>query len=111
LNGAQNPQTSALPAHLNELKLQASLLSRAVIRYSPQGLPICEFELQHSSTQVEAGLGRSVQCTVKALAMGAVCNQLQQVNLGEFRLWSGFLAQRSLKSPNLRFHVTSIGAV
>jgi len=93
---------------LNKWTLTAQLTSLSVVRYNPQGLPVCEFELEHNSEQVEAGLPRAVRCKVSALSMGVVTEQIRKLPLGQWGLWEGFLAQRSLKSNGLRFHVTSV---
>jgi len=92
----------------NQFVCTAALVAKSVIRYNPRGLPIIEFEIEHKSEQIEANSTRVVVCAIKAIAMGVVCEQVQKVELGEFRVWSGFLAQRSVKSNSLRFHVNSL---
>jgi len=95
----------------NQFVCSAALVAKSVVRYNPRGLPIIEFEIEHKSEQVEANATRVVVCAIKAIAMGVVCEQVQQVELGEFRTWSGFLAQRSVKSNSLRFHVCSFSDI
>ena len=95
----------------NQFVCTAALVAKSVVRYNPRGLPIIEFEIEHKSEQLEANATRVVVCAIKAIAMGVVCEQVQRVELGEFRVWSGFLAQRSVKSNSLRFHVSSLSNI
>jgi len=93
---------------VNNWVLTAQLVQIAVTRYNPQGLPVCEFELEYSGQQIEAGVDRTVRCKVSALSMGVVTEQIRKLPLGQSARWEGFLAQRSMKSSGLRFHVTSV---
>ena len=91
----------------NRFELTATLVARAALRYTPAGLPVCDLELSHSSTQNEAGVLREVSCTVQALALGVVASQLETLALGQLCHWFGFLAPRSQRSKTLVFHVCS----
>ncbi len=108
---SQNNQNNNDAFGQNQFVCSAALVAKSVIRYNPRGLPIIEFEIEHKSEQIEANSTRVVVCAIKAIAMGVVCEQVQQVDLGEFRVWSGFLAQRSVKSNSLRFHVSSLSNI
>ncbi|HEX4879038.1 MAG TPA: primosomal replication protein N [Limnobacter sp.] len=92
----------------NQFILIATLTAKSVLRYTPAGVPVCEFELAHESEQLEASKTRAVKCTVSALAMGVAAKQVEQISLGQLGEWSGFLALRSHKSKSLRFHVCAM---
>jgi primosomal replication protein N len=95
-------------AGFNQLTLTAKLVVKSVLRYTPAGLPICEFELEHESEQLEASKPRLVKCIVPALALGVAATQIGVLELGSLRNWSGFIALRSHKSKSLRFHVCAV---
>ena len=89
----------------NQLNLTGTLVAKSTLRYTPTGLPLCEFELEHESEQLEASKPRMVKCIVQALALGVAANQVNGLELGSFKHWSGFIALRSHKSKSLQFHV------
>jgi primosomal replication protein N len=92
----------------NQFNLTATLAAKSVLRYTPAGLPICEFELEHESEQLEASRPRIVKCTVQALALGVAANLVNGLEVGSLKNWSGFIALRSHKSKSLRFHVCAV---
>ncbi|MCR2746683.1 primosomal replication protein N [Limnobacter parvus] len=95
-------------AGVNQFTLTATLIAKSIVRYTPAGLPICEFELEHESEQLEASKPRMVKCTVQALALGVAANQVSGLEVGSLKNWSGFIALRSHKSKSLRFHVCAV---
>ena len=40
------------------------------MRVTPAGIPIGQFEIEHGSTQREAGMERRIQCRLTVLAVG-----------------------------------------
>ena len=95
-------------AGINQFTLTATLVAKSILRYTPAGLPICEFELEHNSEQLEASKPRMVKCTVSAVALGVAANQINGLDVGILKNWSGFIALRSHKSKSLRFHVCAV---
>ena len=51
------------------------------IRYTPAGIPLLSFVLQHASEQTEAGLKRKVECEVNAVALGNIATELANSNI------------------------------
>ena len=92
----------------NSFVVRAQLIEKSALRYTPAGLPACEFKLEHVSTQMEAGQARTIQCELDAVAYGAVANQLDRIQLGSQLRCSGFIARRSIRTQRLRFHVCEI---
>ena len=80
------------------------------IRYTPAGLPLLSFVLQHASEQIEAGLKRKVECEVSAVALGNIAADLAKSNIqiGDSIKAKGFLAKRSAKSTQLVFHIDKL---
>ncbi|HEY1058937.1 MAG TPA: primosomal replication protein N [Limnobacter sp.] len=104
----EEEQASREPQGVNEFTLSAKLIAKSVLRYTPAGLPVCDFELEHDSVQLEATKPRQVRCTVRAVALGAAANQVEGLSLGVERVWVGFMALRSHTSKSLRFHVCAV---
>lgn len=77
------------------------------MRYTPAGVPALDLGLQHESQVVEAGHGRKVSMTLRAVALGDITRTLASLPLG-----SGFEARGFLTSHRngrgLVFHITEI---
>ena len=91
---------------MNKLLLSGAVVGLEPIRYTPAGLALLSFVLQHASEQIEAGLKRKVECEVNAVAIGDIAKQ--HITLGAQLKVQGFLAKRSAKSTQLIMHVTHI---
>ena len=82
------------------------VISLEPIRYTPAGIPLLSFVLQHASEQIEAGLKRKVECEVNAVALGNIAKQ--NIQLGSSVKAKGFLAKRSAKSTQLVLHIEQL---
>ena len=80
------------------------------LRYTPAGLPLLSFVLQHASEKIEAGLKRKVECEVNAVVLGNLAGELakQHIQQGSLIKVKGFLAKRSAKSNYLVLHVEQL---
>jgi primosomal replication protein N len=76
------------------------------IRYTPAGIPLLSFVLQHASEQIEAGLKRKVECEVNAVVLGDLAQQ--NIQFGSSVKAKGFLAKRSAKSTQLVLHIEKL---
>ncbi|NJM32451.1 MAG: primosomal replication protein N [Limnobacter sp.] len=92
----------------NQLQLEGVLTEKSILRYTPSGLPVLEFQLEHQSTQLEASQERAVHCTLKCLAIGPMATRLEQCSLGASLLLEGFLNRKSQRSNSIRFHVCGV---
>ena len=86
--------------------LSGIVTSLEPIRYTPAGIPLLFFLLQHVSEQTEAGLKRKVECEVNAVALGDLANS--HIQLGSSVKVKGFLAKRSAKSTQLVLHIEQL---
>ncbi len=82
------------------------MISLEPIRYTPAGIPLLSFVLQHASEQIEAGLKRKVECEVNAVILGDLAKQ--NIQLGSAIRAKGFLAKRSAKSTQLVLHIEKL---
>jgi primosomal replication protein N len=91
---------------VNQLVLSARIAQAGALRYTPAGLPALNFDLEHESEVVEAGLARQVKAVVKAVAFGSLAETLSRQAIGSSWKFTGFLATpRNGKHPV--FHIQS----
>jgi primosomal replication protein N len=91
---------------LNSLTLSGVVIGLEAIRYTPAGIPLLSFVLQHISEQTEAGLKRKVECEVNAVVIGDIAKS--SIQIGDNIKAKGFLAKRSAKSTQLVFHIDKL---
>ena len=90
----------------NRVTLQARIVTREVLRYTPAGVAVLDFAIEHHSVQTEAGQARDVALTLDCVAIGENATSLDQTSNGVLLQLSGFLGNRSNKSRWVVFHVT-----
>jgi len=61
---------ASVPPSDNHLVLAGCVTTPCQTRYSPAGLPITRFTLEHRSVQTEAAIPREVRCRIQVLAGG-----------------------------------------
>lgn len=94
---------------MNRLLLDARLVERRTLRYTPADLPALDFELQHESELSEDRQVRKVSLQLRAVALGAVTPALQAMPLGTAGTFAGFLAA-ARNGRGVVFHVTEVQA-
>ena len=90
----------------NTVILQASIASREQLRYTPAGIAVLAFTVEHHSRQTEAGQVRDVTLTLDCVALGEKAQSLDQISPDRTLELRGFLGNRSNKSRWVVFHVT-----
>jgi len=90
---------------VNRVLLNATLIERTALRYTPAGVAVIEVQLQHQSDALEAGVNRRLEFAFGAIALGGTARQLANESLGSELSLSGFLAPRSRRSARLLVHV------
>lgn len=92
---------------MNNLALSGIVIGLEPIRYTPAGLPLLNFVLQHASDVYEAGYQRKVECEINAIAIGNIATELikSNIQIGDNIKVKGFLAKRSAKSMQLVLHI------
>jgi len=90
----------------NRLQLHAQITAKEVVRYTPAGVALLDLELQHVSTQPEAGADRQVEVVLAAKAAGDLAYRLEQVALLAPCRFTGFIARKSRNSRYIVFHIT-----
>jgi primosomal replication protein N len=91
------------PLSDNHLLIAGRVLEAAQIRYSPAGLPIARFPLEHQSRQLEAGIEREARCRIPVLACGELLvRSVSRLNSGATVRISGFLARSDYRQGEAR---------
>lgn len=90
---------------MNRLVLAASMVERGAARFTPAGLPVCEFSLRHESQLSEAGQPRKVSMEIRAVGIGEIATRLQRLDIGDTGTFAGFLTNQR-NGRGTVFHVT-----
>lgn len=75
------------------------------MRYTPAGLPVLDMVLEHASTVIEAGVNRTIEMTINAVALGDTAHQLSGTPMGTGLLVNGFIAPARKGSGKLVVHI------
>lgn len=95
---------------MNLVQLQARVVEISSLRYSPAGLPLIDFLIEHESTLEEAGNFRQIHLRLKSLAMGAEAEKMSRLELQSQWKFTGFLAS-SKNSKAVVFHIQRFQSV
>jgi primosomal replication protein N len=68
---------------MNRVLLQAQVVERAALRYTPAGLPAVDVRLAHASQVEHAGQMRQISCEIHATAVDGVATQLNRIAVGQ----------------------------
>jgi primosomal replication protein N len=90
---------------MNRLVLLAEVVERGAGRFTPAGLPVCEFSLRHESQLTEAGQPRKVSMEIRAVGIGDIATRLQRLEIGRAGNFAGFLTNQR-NGRGIVFHVT-----
>jgi primosomal replication protein N len=80
----------------------------SALRYTPAGIPVVEFKLDHESEQDEAGAKRKVKAEISAVAFEAQARLVAKMKLNCDLKVEGFLSAKTRRSKKLVLHVTNI---
>ena len=95
-------------AQANRVTVAGRLIELDALRYTPAGVPMLKFRLQHDSVQTEAGGERKVSFEIAAVAFEREARLLASAKLGSSVKVNGFLAARSRSSRAPLLHATQV---
>ena len=90
---------------MNRVVLQAQVVQRGQVRYTPAGLPALDLSLKHESEVTEAGHPRKVSLEVRAVGIGAVAEQIGKLAVGDIAGFAGFLGS-ARNGRGVLLHIT-----
>jgi primosomal replication protein N len=76
----------------NHLSLNARLMSKKALRYTPAGVPVLELSLAHTSEQSLEGVSRKLSFECPAVAFGEMALSLQKIGEEVSAVFEGYLA-------------------
>jgi primosomal replication protein N len=89
----------------NQIVLSGVMRNPQPIRYSPAGVAVLMFELQHQSRQEEAGTSLNVSLNLRVQAAGELAQEIGRFTEGTEMVVKGFLARASQRSDSPVLHV------
>jgi primosomal replication protein N len=92
----------------NLVELSGKLVESQGLRFTPAGIPIVRFRIEHSSVQREADGSRQVTCLLNAVAVATDARLIAALHLGSELVIKGFLDKESLKGSRLELHASHI---
>ncbi len=78
------------------------------MRYTPAGVAVLNFRLNHASWQMHGGMKRNVECEIQALALDEVAKTAAKLKVGAPVRLTGFLARKSKDNAQLVLHVNNV---
>ena len=95
---------------MNQIELTARIAELSPLRYTPAGLPAANLVLEHESEQSEAASVRQVRLSIRAVAFGAMAEQLAQMDLARSFRFKGFLAS-ARTNKSIVFHILELNTL
>jgi primosomal replication protein N len=95
----------------NQFWLEAELLQREAMRYTPAGLACITCQLRHTSEQEEAGSTRCIHAEFNAIAFGETAKKIAGYHLGKRIKLVGFFAAKNQYSQQLILHIQKIKVI
>ncbi|HEX8875017.1 MAG TPA: primosomal replication protein N [Nitrosospira sp.] len=92
----------------NQTVICGNIVEISGLRFTPAGVAVTEFRLNHVSRQIEAGGLRQVECEVPAVALGQMAEIVSGTRADTAVRLTGFLAKKSRMSSQLVLHVNNI---
>ena len=92
---------------MNRVVLQAQVVQRGAMRYTPAGLPALDLSLKHESQVEQDGQPRKVSVEIRARAIGAITQRVLGLELGSTHGFAGFLGSQR-NGRGIVFHVTEV---
>lgn len=72
-------------------------------RYSPAGIPLIRFTLEHRSHQMDAGMKREAACRIVVMAAGReLKDQAERVGVGQVVTVAGFITRADNRQGEFR---------
>lgn len=82
-------------------------MQRSALRFTPAGLPALDLQLAHEGQISEDGQPRKVSLEIRAVAIGAITQDVAALTLSQGACFGGFLAS-ARNGRGLVFHITSV---
>lgn len=92
----------------NQTIVCGRIIKLGVLRYTPAGIAVIEFTINHVSRQMEAGAARQIMCEILAVAMGQWALTVSEFKINNTVKLTGFINRKSHMNQQLVLHVNHI---
>ncbi len=92
----------------NSVELCGQIAEITPLRYTPAGIAVLNFTVNHASWQMHGGAKRNVECEIQALALDEIAKSAAKLKVGAPVRLTGFLARKSHDSTQLVLHVNNV---
>ncbi|MFI4922444.1 MAG: primosomal replication protein N [Burkholderiales bacterium] len=92
----------------NRIEICGQIADITPLRYTPAGVAVLNFRLNHASWQMHGGIKRNVECEIQALALDEVAKTAAKLKVGAPVRLTGFLARKSKENAQLVLHVNNV---
>ena len=92
----------------NQTIICGKILKLGVLRYTPAGIAVIEFTVNHVSRQIEAGVARQIICEILAVALGQLALTVAGFKINSAVKLAGFLNRKSHMNQQLILHIDHI---
>lgn len=89
---------------MNKSVLSGKVINSAPLRYTPAGVPVVGFDLDHESEVMESNVSRLLKFEMAVVLMGDLALMNKNLKLGQAIEVEGFIAPARQNSPRFRLH-------
>jgi primosomal replication protein N len=95
----------------NQTVICGKIAKPGAVRYTPAGIAVIEFTVNHASKQKEAGVVRQIIFDLPAVAVGQAALAIAELEPDSAVKLTGFLNRKSRMSQQLIFHTNRIECI
>jgi primosomal replication protein N len=92
----------------NQTIICGKIVKLGVLRYTPAGVAVIEFTINHASRQREAGIVRQIILDIFAVALGQLALTIAGFKINSMVKLTGFLNRKSHLNQQLVLHTDHI---
>lgn len=93
---------------MNKLVLNGQVINITPLRYTPAGVPVVEFDLDHESEVMESDIVRLLKFEMVVMLMGDMALMNKHLKLGQAVEVEGFMAPARKNSPRFKLHAQQL---
>lgn len=92
----------------NQTIICGKIIKLGILRYTPAGIAVIEFTVNHVSRQIEAGGVRQITCEIIAIALGQLALAVAELAVNSKVKLIGFLNSKSRMDQRLVLHANQV---
>jgi primosomal replication protein N len=96
---------------INAVEFEGELIEAEPLRFTPGGVAVVRFKLNHRSRRVEASSERDIECELGVLAINTDAKMMSSVALGSIVKVTGYLDRKGKSNKQVVLHALDIELV